>query len=87
MAEELQSLKNVVSGCGKDFEVKFSSEKSKIKIVYRSEDESNTTWRLKGNDLQQTPEYKYVGMWMSTKLYYITKSEKTSMMNQSVDRL
>ena len=40
-ADELQSLLDVLDGYGKDFGVRFSSEKSKVMIVNRSEDENN----------------------------------------------
>ena len=64
-AEELQSLLDVVSGSGMDFGVKFSSEKSKVTIIDRSEDERDTVWRLGENKLEQTREYKFLGMCMS----------------------
>ena len=41
-AEELQSLLDVVSGYGRNVEVKFSNEKSKVIIVNMSEDERDT---------------------------------------------
>ena len=51
--DELQSLLDVVDGYGKDFGVRFSSEKSKVMIVNRSEDESNAMWRIGVNELNQ----------------------------------
>ena len=43
-AEELQSLQDAVSGYWRDFGVRFSSDKSQIMIVNRSEDERDTVW-------------------------------------------
>ncbi|XP_063877492.1 uncharacterized protein LOC135109778 [Scylla paramamosain] len=86
-ADELQSLLDVVDGYGKDFGVRFSSEKSKVMIVNRSEDESNVVWRLGENELRQVQEYKYLGMWMSPSGCAKAKNEKISMLNQWVGRL
>ena len=44
---------------------RFSSEKSKVMNVIRSEDESNAMWRIGVNELNQVLEYKYLGMWVS----------------------
>ena len=63
-AEELHSLLDVVGEYGKDFEVKFSSEKSKV-MINKSDEERNATWKLDGKDLQQACENKYLGMWLS----------------------
>ena len=86
-AEELQRLLDVVGEYGQDFGVRFSGEKSKVMIVNRSEDECDTTWRLNGNELQQTQEYKYLGVWLHANGCDRAKSEKLSMMNQWVGRL
>lgn len=56
-------------------------------IVNRTEDETNATWRLGGNELQQVCEYKYLGIWMSLNGCEKTKNEKISMTNQWVGRL
>ena len=64
-ADELQSLLDVVGQYGRDFGVRFSSEKSKVIIVNRSQDEENITWRLGENELEQTREYMYLGVCMS----------------------
>ena len=53
-AEEFQSILDVVDGYGKDFGVRFSSEKSKVMIVNGSEDERNATWKLGETELEQT---------------------------------
>ncbi|XP_050705903.1 uncharacterized protein LOC126991179 [Eriocheir sinensis] len=86
-AEELQSLLDVVGGYGRDFGVRFSSEKSKVMIVNRSEDERETTWRLEGDELEQTEEYKYLGVWMEVNGCGRAKNVKISMANQWVGRL
>lgn len=49
----------MVWGNGRDFGVSFNSEKSKVMILNRSEDE------IEGKELQQTQKYKYLGVWMS----------------------
>ena len=86
-AEELQSLLDVVSEYGRDFGVKFSSEKSKVMIVNRSENERNATWKLEENELEQTSEYKYLGICMSPNGCEKVKYEKISQLNQWVGRL
>ena len=74
--DELKSLLDVVDGYGKDFGVKFSSEKSRVMIVNRSEDESNAVWRIEENEPNQVLEYKYLGMWMSPNGCKKAKNEK-----------
>ncbi|MPC72494.1 hypothetical protein E2C01_066803 [Portunus trituberculatus] len=86
-AEELQSLLDVVVGYGRDCGARFSSEKSKVMIVNRSEDECNAVWRLEENELKQAQEHKYLGMWMSPNGCEKTKNEKISLVNQWVGRL
>ena len=86
-ADELQRLLDVVDGYGRDFGVRFSSEKSKVMIVNRSEGECNAVWRLGENELKQAQEYKYLGMWMSPNGCEKTKNEKISLVNQWVGRL
>ncbi|MPD06982.1 hypothetical protein E2C01_102821 [Portunus trituberculatus] len=44
-AAELRRMLDVVDGYGRDFGVGFSSEKSKVMIVNRSEDEGNAVWK------------------------------------------
>ncbi|MPC34629.1 hypothetical protein E2C01_028025 [Portunus trituberculatus] len=46
LEDELQGLLDVVDGYGRDFRVKFSSEKSKVMVVNRSDDERTPVWRL-----------------------------------------
>ena len=77
-ADELQSLLDVVAQYGRDFGVKFSSEKSKVMIVNRSQDEEDRKWRLGENELQQTCEYKYLGVCMSVNGCEKMKHEKIS---------
>ncbi len=48
----------MVGGYGRDFEVTFISEENEVMIVNRLENENTRTWRLEGNELQQTQEYK-----------------------------
>ena len=67
--------------------VRFSSEKSKVMIVNRSEDESNATWRIGVNELNQVLEYKYLGMSISPNRCEKAKNEKISLANQWVGRL
>ena len=86
-AEEFQSILDVVDGYGKDFGVRFSSEKSKVMIVNGSEDERNATWKLGETELEQTNEYKYLGVWMSPNGCGKTKNEENSLTNQWVGRL
>ena len=86
-AEELQRLLDVVGEYGRDFCVRFSSEKSKVMIVNRSVNEENMTWRLGDNELEQTTEYKYLGVWLSAKGCEKAKNEKISTANQWVGRL
>lgn len=84
---EIQRNTKVIGGHGKDFGVRLSSEKSKIIIINRWQNESNTTCRLQGNELRQTQEYKYLGMWQSINGCDRTKNKKISTMNQWEGRL
>ncbi|KAG0713413.1 hypothetical protein GWK47_016279 [Chionoecetes opilio] len=86
-AKELQSLLDVVNEYGRNFGVKFSSEKSKVIIVNITEDDRNATWRQGENELEQTSEYKYLGMCMSSNGCGKAKAEKISQVNQWVGRL
>lgn len=60
---------------GRDFKVRFSSEKNKIMIVNRAEDERNATWGLEGKELGQNQEYKYLRIWTDTNGCDKAKSE------------
>ena len=60
--EELQNLLDVLDEYGRDFGVRFTSEKSKVMIVNRSEDKRDATWRLEVNELQQVCVYKCLGI-------------------------
>ena len=86
-AEELQNVLDVVDEYGRDFGVRFSSEKSKVLIVNRSEDERDVSWKLGENELQQAQEYKYLGVWMTPNGCEKAKNEKASLTNQWVGRL
>ena len=86
-AEEFQKILDVVGEYEKDFGVKFSGEKSKVMIVNRSEKDSDIAWRLGGRELQEVEEYKYLGIWVSTKGCERSKNEKISLTNQWVGRL
>lgn len=59
--------------------VRFSSERSRIMRVKRSEDERQTTWRLERNELEQTVEYKYLWVWIDEKECNQGKYERISM--------
>ena len=56
--------------------------KKVVMIVNRSQDEDNITWRLGENELEQTCEYKYLGVCMSADGCEKMKHEKISQMNQ-----
>ena len=86
-ADELQSLLDVVAQYGRDFGVRFSREKSKVMIVNRSQNEEDNTWRLGENELEQTREYKYLGVCMSVDGCERMKHEKISQLNQWVGRM
>ena len=86
MSESAEELQSVLGGYGRDFRVNFSSEKSKIMVVNRSENECNTTWMLDEKELQQPKEYKYLEVWMSTDRCERAKNEKICMTNQWVGR-
>ena len=58
--------------------------KKVVMIVNRSQDEDNITWRLGENELEQTCEYKYLGVCMSADGCEKMKHEKISQMNQWV---
>ena len=85
--DELQSLLDVVDGYGKDFGVRFSSEKSKVMIVNISKDESNAVLRIGVNELIQVIKYKYLGISVSPDGCENAKNEKISLANQWVGRL
>ena len=86
-AEEFQRILDVVDEYGRDFGVKFSSEKSQVMIVNRVDNEGNVRWKLGEDELKETNEYKYLGVWMSTNGCEKAKNEKISMSNQWVGRL
>ena len=66
-AEQLESLLDGVSVCGRDLGVSVSNESSKVMLVKRQEEERNSTCTPGGNELQQAREYKYLGIWMDVK--------------------
>ncbi|KAK4328209.1 hypothetical protein Pmani_001329 [Petrolisthes manimaculis] len=85
--ELIERKKKDGCGYGRDFGVKFSNEKSQVMIVNRTDDEREHTWRVGENNLKQTDEYKYLGVWLSPSGSEKTKNEKISMTNQWVGRL
>lgn len=56
-------------------------------IVNSVERDANVRWRLGEDDLSETNEYKYLGVWMSANGSEKAKLEKISRSNQWVGRL
>ena len=52
--EELQRMLDVVSGYGRDFNVKFSSEKSQVLVINGGEDDVERKWKLEEKDICHT---------------------------------
>ena len=59
--EELQRMLDIVSRYGRDFNVKFSSEKSQVLVINGGENDVERKWKLDGKDISRTNEYKYLG--------------------------
>ncbi len=75
-AEELQTMLNEVTGYGRDFRVKFSSEKSQVLVVNGLEDDVDRSWQLGGQAIQRVSEYKYLGVCFNEKGCERAKSDK-----------
>ncbi|XP_045136283.1 uncharacterized protein LOC123519226 [Portunus trituberculatus] len=84
---ELQEMLNAVSEYGRDFDVRFSREKSKVLVVNGDALDRNRTWMLGGEEIGRTKEYKYLGIWLDERGCERTKQEKIARTNQWVGRL
>ena len=74
--EELQRMLDVVSGYGRDFNVKFSSEKSQVLVINGGEDNVERKWKLDGKDICRRNEYKYLGCVLDTRGREKAKNEE-----------
>ena len=61
-SKELQSMLDCVTEYGRDFNVRFSAEKSQVLVVNGSIEDMSRVWMLGGNEIVRTNEYKYLGM-------------------------
>ena len=74
--DELQSMLDAVSGYGRDFQVRFSGEKSQVIVVNGEERDVESKWRLGEVEIGCTTEYKYLGCWMTENGCDKAKSER-----------
>lgn len=81
-AEELQGMMDCVSGYGRDFDVKFSAEKSQVLVVNGTDEDVDRKWVLGGKEIGRTNEYRYLGMNVNEKGCDGTKDIKVSKANQ-----
>ena len=86
-SEELQEMLNVVSEYGKDFQVRFSEDKSKVMIMNEEETDKDKVWELGGNVIRSTREYMYLGVKVSIEGCDKAKHEKLFKANQWLGRL
>ena len=85
--EELQEMLNTVSKYGRDFQVKFSVDKSKVMVINGGMEDDGRVWELGGNILKRTKEYVYLGINLSEDGCEKAKSEKIAKANQWLGRL
>ena len=84
---ELQEMLNAVTEYGRDFDVRFSREKSKVLVVNGDASDRDRTWMLGGNEIGRTEEYKYLGIWLDERGCEKTKQDRIARTNQWVGRL
>ena len=84
---DLQEMLNAVTDYGRDFDINFSKEKSQVLVVNGDDSDSGRTWKLGGNKIRRTKEYKYLGIWLNEKGYERTKYERIAKASQLVGRL
>ena len=85
--EELQRMLDVVTGYGRDFNVKFSSEKSQVLVINGGENDVERKWKLDGKDISRTNEYKYLGCVLNMNGCEKAKNEKLFRAQQWYGRL
>ena len=61
--EDLQRLLDTVSEYARDFNVKFSSEKSQVLVVSGDETDNNCTWMLGGMTIKRTKSIGILECW------------------------
>ncbi len=81
-SEELQSMLDCVTEYGRDFNVRFSAEKSQVLVVNGSIEDMSRVWMLGGNEIVRTNEYKYLGMCVDHEGCQRTKAANLSKANQ-----
>ena len=67
---------DVVSGYARDFNAKFSSEKSQVLVINGGEDSVERKWKLDGKDISRTNENKYLGCVLNMNGCVKAKNEK-----------
>ena len=86
-ANELQQMLDVVTLYGRDFDVKFGMDKSKVLIINKGEDDAERVWTLGGNTMSQTTRYNYLGVWVNEQGCEGTKDDRIGRANQWMGRL
>ena len=86
-AEELQEMLDLVAGYGRDFDVKFSSEKSKVIVINGDVDDIDRLWQIGNIVIERTNEYKYLGCMLNENGCERAKAEKLFKAHQWSGRL
>ena len=60
--EDLQSLLDVIAGFGRDFDVKFTDEKSQVLVINGDDSDVGRTWKLGEMTLKRTKKYPELGL-------------------------
>ena len=80
--DELQSMFDCITEYGRDFNVRFSPEKSQVLVVNGTVEDVDRVWQLGGNVIGMTKEYMYLGVNVNQKGCEKTKALSLSKANQ-----
>ena len=84
---ELQQMLDVVSEYGRDFAVKFSSDKSEVMVINGNVEELDRKWKIGNAEIGRTNEYRYLGCVLNEKGCEPAKNDKIFKANQWYGRL
>ena len=85
--DELQKILDIVDQYGKEFEMKFSKEKSKVLVINADENDEGRTWDLGNMKIGRNNSYKYLGMIIDEQGTDRTKRDRIAKGIQWVGRL
>ena len=83
----LEKMLEILDGYGKEFNVKFSKDKSKVLVLNGGVGDIGRTWMIGNVEIARVSEYKYLGCKINERGCELEKTEKLFKANQWFGRL